>query len=95
MACRVIVINSEKDVLEFFYYLKGNGGGDAKAEALDQFFRRILARVKVYRVPNDMDIRRIEVGHMQETNRFQLDRSYHLRSNRMLNLHFPILLKVQ
>lgn len=70
MACRVIVINSEKDVLEFFYYLKGNGGGDAKAEALDQFFRRILARVKVYRVPNDMDIRRIEVGHMQETNRY-------------------------
>ena len=70
MACRVIVINSEKDVLEFFYYLKGNGGGDAKAEALDQFFRRILARVKVYRVPNDMDIRRIEVGQMQETNRY-------------------------
>ena len=70
MACRVIVINSEKDVLEFFYYLKGNGGGDAKAEALDQFFRRILARVKVYRVPNDMDVRRIEVGQMQETNRY-------------------------
>lgn len=70
MACRVIVINSEKDVLEFFYYLKGNGGGDAKAEAMDQFFRRILARVKVYRVPNDMDVRRIEVGQMQETNRY-------------------------
>lgn len=71
MACRVIVINSEKDVLEFFYYLKGNGyGGDAKAEAMDQFFRRILARVKVYRVPNNMDVRRIEVGQMQETNRY-------------------------
>ena len=71
MACRVIVINSEKDVLEFFYYLKGNGyGGDAKAEAMDQFFRRILARVKVYRVPNDTDVRRIEVGQMQETNRY-------------------------
>lgn len=73
MACRVIVINSEKDVLDFFYYLKGNGGGDAKAEALDQFFRRILARVKVYRVPDNLDIRRIEVGEMRETNRYLVD----------------------
>lgn len=68
MACRVIIINSEKDVLDFFYYLK-NGGGD-RSEAMDQFFRRILARVKVYRVPDDPDVRRIEVGEMQETNRY-------------------------
>lgn len=66
MACRVIVINSEKDVLEFFYYLKGNGYGDARSEAMDQFFRRILARIQVYRVPDNMDIRRIAIGEMQE-----------------------------
>ena len=65
MACRVIVINSEKDVLEFFYYLK-NVGGD-RSEAMDQFYRRIMARIKVYRVPDDADIRRIEVGEMRET----------------------------
>lgn len=68
MACRTIIINSEKDAVEFFYYLKGSGGGD-RSEALDQFFRRIIARVRVYRVP-DIDVRRIEVGEMQETNRY-------------------------
>lgn len=69
MACRTIIINSEKDVIEFFYYLKNSGGGD-RSEALDQFFRRIMARVKVYRVPDNLDVRRIEVGEMQETNRY-------------------------
>lgn len=69
MACRVVVINSEKDVLEFFYYLKNSGGGD-RSEAMDQFFRRIMARVKVYRVPDNFDTRRIEVGEMQHSNRY-------------------------
>lgn len=64
MACRAIIINSEKDILDFFYYMKGAGGGD-RGEAMDQFYRRIMARVMVYRVP-DTDIRRIETGHMQE-----------------------------
>lgn len=72
MACRVIIINSEKDELEFFYYLKNSGGGD-RSEALDQFFRRIMACVKVYRVPDNLDCRRIEVGSMQETNRYLAD----------------------
>lgn len=72
MACRTIVINSEKDVLEFFYYMKNSGGGD-RGEALDQFYRRIIARVKVYRVPDNLDVRRIEVGQMQETNRYLED----------------------
>lgn len=72
MACRVIIINSEKDELEFFYYLKNSGGGD-RSEALDQFFRRIMACVKVYRVPDNLDCRRIEVGNMQETNRYLAD----------------------
>lgn len=72
MACRTIIINSEKDAVEFFYYLKGSGGGD-RSEALDQFFRRIMARVRVYRVPDNLDVRRIEVGEMQETNRYLVD----------------------
>ena len=69
MACRAIIINSEKDVLEFFYFMKNAGGGD-RGEALDQFYRRIIARVKVYRVPDNLDVRRIEVGEMRETNRY-------------------------
>lgn len=69
MACRVVIINSEKDVLEFFYYLKNSGGGD-RSEAMDQFFRRIMARVKVYRVPDNLDVRRIEVGEVQNLNRY-------------------------
>lgn len=65
IAARCIIINSEKDVVEFFYYMKGNSGGD-RSEAMDQFFRRIIARVVVYRVPDDVDTRRMMVGHMQE-----------------------------
>ena len=68
IACRVVIINSEKDVLEFFYYLKNSGGN--KSEAMDQFFRRIMARVKVYRVPDSPDVRRIEVGEVQDSNRY-------------------------
>lgn len=68
MACRVVIINSEKDVLEFFYYLKNSGGN--KSEAMDQFFRRIMARVKVYRVPDSPDVRRIEVGEVQASNKY-------------------------
>lgn len=63
--CRVIIINSTRDILDFFYYLKGSGGGD-RAEAMDQFFRRILAHVTVYRVPDDMDVRRVQIGQMHE-----------------------------
>lgn len=66
MAVRVIIINSEKDITEFFYYLKGTGGGD-RSEALDQFYRRILSYCKVYRVPEDFNTRRVKIGDMQET----------------------------
>ena len=68
IACRVIVINSEKDPLTFFYYLK-NMGGD-RSEAMDQFVRRIMACVTVYRVP-DSDERRISVSHTAETDEYQ------------------------
>lgn len=70
IACRAIIINSEKDVVEFFYYLKGSGGD--RSEALDQFFRRIMARIIVYRVP-DTDTRRISVGEMKETTAYKID----------------------
>lgn len=47
VAPRVIIINSERDILEFFYYVKGNGKDGARAEAMDQFFRRILSVIEV------------------------------------------------
>ena len=59
VAVRAIVINSEKEPLEFFYYLKGNGSGDARAEAMDQFFGRIMACVHVFRVDSDADSARV------------------------------------
>lgn len=43
---RVIVINAERDIIDFFYYLKNIGGGD-RTEAMDQFIRRIMNRVCV------------------------------------------------
>lgn len=70
MACRAIIINSEKDVCEFFYYVKGSGGD--RSEAMDQFFRRIMARVVVYRVP-DSEERQISIGTMQETSEYLVD----------------------
>lgn len=66
VACRALIINSERPALEFFYYLKGSGGGD-RAEAMDQFFRRLTAHVVVYRVPDDPETRRAIVGEMRET----------------------------
>ncbi len=66
MACRVIIINSERDLLEFFYYMKGNVGTDGgRSEAMDQFIRRILAKVTVYKVP-DSEERRLSIGAMVE-----------------------------
>ena len=47
---RVIVINAEKDVVDFFYFLKGIGGGN-RSEAMDQFIRRIMSRVYVVQDP--------------------------------------------
>ena len=79
MACRTIIINSEKDVLDFFYYLK-NGGGD-RSEALDQFFRRVLAKVIVYRIP-DTETRRIGVGTMQEKEEYTVS-----KGDKELTLH--------
>ena len=62
IAARVIIINSEKTPVEFFYYVKSMGEG-SRSEAMDQFFRRILARVFVYRVSRDYDARRFFAGH--------------------------------
>lgn len=45
-ACRVIVITSTKEPIEFFYYCKQMGGGD-RSEALDQFMRRIQCLTRV------------------------------------------------
>lgn len=85
IAARVIIINSEKDILDFFYYAKGAGGGD-RSEAMDQFFRRILARAIVYRVPED-DTRRLLVGHMRETAPYELDEPGAGDNSNKLTLH--------
>ena len=69
--CRAVIINSEKDALEFFYFLKGAGGGD-RGEAMDQFFRRIAARVVVYRV-GDTEERRVEIGEAQRVAQYELE----------------------
>ncbi len=45
-ACRVIVITSTKEPIEFFSYCKQIGGGD-RSEALDQFMRRIQCLTRV------------------------------------------------
>lgn len=75
MACRTIIINSEKDVVDFFYFSKGVGGRDAdgRAEAMDQFIRRIMARVVVYRLPDDNDVRRLRIGKMEETDPYRVE----------------------
>ncbi len=59
IACRVIFINSEKDILNFFYFLKGNGGD--KSESMDQFFRRLMARIIVIKDPFS-DERYVSIG---------------------------------
>lgn len=64
MACRCIIINSEKDALDFFYYTKKMGSN--RSEAMDQFFRRIMAKVEVYKVPASEE-RRTHIGLMCPT----------------------------
>lgn len=68
MCCRVVIINSERDVLDFFYFAKGNGSG-SKGEAMDQFFRRILARVEVIRCGDE---RLYEIGRSVPTDPYSL-----------------------
>lgn len=50
-ACRVIIITSTKEPVDFFYYCKSVGGGE-RSELLDQFLRRIEALVRVIRTDN-------------------------------------------
>lgn len=64
MACRVIIINSEKSPFDFFYYMKGMGTAGSR-EAMDQFFRRILARVIVYNVDGE---RKFQIGTVEKLN---------------------------
>ena len=80
-ACRVILINSEKDVTEFFYYVKNAGHGN-RTEAMDQFFRRIMARVQVYRIDDcgnriesglpEFEERRVSIGELERTNTYEV-----------------------
>lgn len=80
-ACRVILINSEKDVSDFFYYVKNAGHGN-RTEAMDQFFRRIMARVQVYRIDDygnkienglpQCEERRVSIGELERTETYDV-----------------------
>lgn len=71
VAARVVLINSERPMLPFFYYTKATGGGD-RSEALDQFFRRVTARLDVYRV-GDSEVRRVKVSHMNRVDAYTVE----------------------
>lgn len=62
IACRVVIINSELSVFDFFSKMKS--ASTNYSETMDQFFRRILAQIIVYKVN---DTRRFIIGHMRET----------------------------
>ncbi len=68
IASRVIIINAERDVADFFLQVKGRNDDD---EAMDQFYRRITARIEVYREP-ETDTRRVIVGEMQESDAYDV-----------------------
>lgn len=57
-ACRVIVITSTKEPIEFFYYCKQMGGGD-RSEALDQFMRRIQCLTRVIKAEDFTDTKAV------------------------------------
>ena len=49
---RVIIITAYKDVVEFFYYMKGLGSkGNDRSEAMDQFLGRIMKMIYVIKEP--------------------------------------------
>lgn len=89
-ACRVVVITSTKEPLEFFYYCKALGGGD-RSEAMDQFLRRIQCLTRVIKADDFVDtkvalgtvqrgVKRLEVVNNSETDeRFHetVETSYH------------------
>lgn len=69
IACRTIIINASQDPLTFFYYVKGSVGN----ESMDQFIRRIMASVIVYRIP-DTGERRAEVGITKRVDKYEVGR---------------------
>lgn len=75
---RTIIIGSHKDPLEFFYYTKDRGGG-AVDEPIDQFFRRIMQLVQIYRVPNNGE-RRLKIASSEQKDNVRMidDKTLHL-----------------
>lgn len=69
VASRVVIINSTKTPLEYFYYVKQVGGGD-RSEAMDQFFARILKLIKVIKLDDGERIYKIEDS--KETDPYKL-----------------------
>lgn len=73
MACRVILITSTKEPLEFFSYCKAIGGGD-RAEALDQFLRRL--QMGVYLLDSDDFTMSSEESHLKLVNFLEQEKPY-------------------
>lgn len=63
VAPKVVVIVSNKDPLEFFYYARNVGGGD-RSEVVDTFFRRLQWYVKVLN-PYDVGLYNYEMLNAQ------------------------------
>lgn len=85
IACRTVIINSEKDVVDFFYYTRGIGAG--RSEAMDQFIRRIMAKIVVFRVPGNSEMRRVRIGKMQESDAYKICAPDSTADNHQLSLH--------
>lgn len=64
-ACRVIVITSTKEPVDFFYYCKQMGGGN-RSEALDQFMRRIESKVHVIKA-DDFKYTEARISNSEKT----------------------------
>lgn len=87
-ACRVIVITSTKDPIEFFYFCKQMGGGD-RSEALDQFMRRIQCLVQVIRADDFADTR-ARIAECEKSGEYQaiVPNSNRLGSPATVNLSY-------
>lgn len=67
MACRVVIIDAHSDILDFFSHLKDYDTVKSdNEEPMDQFFRRVMAKAVVYRVPDDFSTRRVHVSTVEE-----------------------------
>lgn len=82
-AFRTLVITSYLNPYEFFSYVKGDGGAN---EALDQFIRRIMMIVEIYRLDDATRMVEIEaIGHTPEKVVYDLESKQFLNQGVLSN----------